>query len=89
MLAVQQAAQGCLAEPNRASSRPSEPLPEWTLTDDQTFRLVWLIALLLMVVAVTIPFAGRHRYRLRQAAIWVLVGGFVFAFYRIAEWLLS
>jgi hypothetical protein len=50
---------------------------------------VWLVALLLMVVAATIPFAGRHRNWLRQAAVWVLVGGFLFAFYRIAEWLLG
>jgi len=63
--------------------------PEPKLSDDQTFRAVWLIALLLMVLAAAIPLAGRHRYRLRQAAVWVLVGGFVFAFYRIAEWLLQ
>jgi hypothetical protein len=48
---------------------------------------VWLVALLLMVVAATLPFAGRHRHWLRQGAIWVLIGGFLFAFYRIAEWL--
>jgi hypothetical protein len=57
------------------------------LSDDQTFRAVWLVALLLMVVAATLPFAGRHRHWLRQGAIWVLIGGFLFAFYRIAEWL--
>jgi hypothetical protein len=57
------------------------------LNDDQTFRAVWLVALLLMVVAFTIPLAGRQRYWLRQAAVWVLVGGFLFAIYRIAEWL--
>jgi hypothetical protein len=58
-----------------------------TLSDDQTFRAVWLVALLLMVVAAAIPLAGRHRHWLRQGAIWVLIGGFLFAFYRIAEWL--
>ena len=40
-----------------------------------------------MVVAFTIPLAGRHHYWLRQAAVWVLVGGFLLAFYRIAAWL--
>ena len=60
-----------------------------TLSDDQTFRAVWLVALLLMVLAATVPFAGRHRHWLRQGAIWVLIGGFLFAFYRIAEWLMS
>jgi hypothetical protein len=80
---VRQATQGCLRWRNRASSgRRSR-----TLTDDQTFRAVWLVALLLMVVAATLPFAGRHRHWLRQGAIWVLIGGFLFAFYRIAEWL--
>jgi hypothetical protein len=60
----------------------------WTgiVSDDQTFRAVWLVALLLMVVAATIPLAGRNRRWLRQAAVWVLVGGFLFAFYRIVEW---
>ena len=57
------------------------------LSDDQTFRAVWLVALLLMVLAATLPFAGRHRQWLRQGAIWVLIGGFLFAFYRTAEWL--
>lgn len=56
------------------------------MSDDQTFRAVWLVALLLMVVAATIPLAGRNRRWLRQVAVWVLVGGFLFAFYRIAEW---
>jgi hypothetical protein len=59
------------------------------LSDDQTFRAVWLVALLLMVVAAAIPLAGRTRHGLRTAAIWVLVGGFLFALYRIAEWLAS
>ena len=71
---------------NRASSRPGSRSPEPRLTDDQTFRAVWLIALLLMVLAAAIPLAGRHRNWLRQGAIWVLIGGFLFAFYRIAEW---
>jgi hypothetical protein len=89
MLAVQQAAQGCPAEGcparrNRASSRDPELR---ILSDDQTFRAVWLVALLLMVVAAAIPLAGRQRHWLRQGAIWVLIGGFLFAFYRIAQWL--
>lgn len=58
------------------------------VSDDQAFRAVWLVALLLMVAA-AIPLAGRRRQGLRQAAIWVLVGGFLFAFYRLAEWLVS
>jgi hypothetical protein len=57
------------------------------MSDDQAFRAVWLVALLLMVVAATMPFAGRHRHWLRQAAIWVLIGGFLFAFYRVSQWL--
>ena len=77
---------GCLVARNQARSWPERSEPK-RLSDDQTFRAVWLVALLLMVVAITIPLAGRHRYWLRQAAIWVLVGGFLFAFYRIAEWL--
>ncbi len=56
------------------------------VSDDQAFRAVWLVALLLLVAA-AIPLAGRKRRGLRQAGIWVLAGGFLFAFYRIAEWL--
>jgi hypothetical protein len=56
------------------------------VSDDQTFRAVWLVALLLLVVAATLPLAGRNRRWLRQAGVWVLIGGFLFAFYRIAQW---
>ena len=59
------------------------------VSDDQTFRAVWLVALLLMVAAAAVPLAGRNRRSLRQAAVWVLAGGFLFAFYRIAQWLAS
>jgi hypothetical protein len=58
------------------------------VSDDQAFRAVWLVALLLMVAA-AIPLAERNRRGLREAAVWVLAGGFLFAFYRIAEWLWS
>jgi hypothetical protein len=58
------------------------------MSDDQAFRAVWLVALLLMVAA-AIPLAGRNRRALRQAAVWVLAGGFLFAFYRLAQWLAS
>jgi hypothetical protein len=56
------------------------------MSDDQAFRAVWLVALLLMVAA-AIPLAGRNRRVLRHAAVWVLAGGFLFAFYRVAQWL--
>ena len=57
------------------------------MSDDQTFRAIWLISLLLMVLAATLPMVRSRRHRLHQAAIWVLSGGFVLAFYRIAQWL--
>ncbi len=56
------------------------------MSDDQTFRAVWLISLLLMVLAGSLPLLRSQRQWLRQAAIWVLIGGFLFAGYRIAEW---
>jgi hypothetical protein len=59
------------------------------LSDDQTFRAIWLVSLLLMVLAVAFPLARSQRAWLRQAAIWVLVGGFLFAGYRIVEWLIA
>ena len=84
---VRQATQGCPAWRNRASSGAWGRSRGRTLSDDQTFRAVWLVALLLMVAAAAIPLAGRQRQWLRQGAIWVLIGGFLFAFYRIAQWL--
>lgn len=59
------------------------------MSDDQTFRAIWLISLLLMVLAATVPMMRSRRHRLRQAAIWILIGGFVLAFYRIAQWLMG
>jgi hypothetical protein len=59
------------------------------VSDDQTFRAVWLISLLLMVLAGSLPLLRSKRRWLRQAAIWVLIGGFLFAGYRITEWLMT
>jgi hypothetical protein len=59
------------------------------VSDDQTFRAIWLISLLLMVLAAAFPLARGNRKWLRQAAVWVLIGGFLLAFYRIGEWLLG
>ena len=59
------------------------------MSDDRIFRAVWLISLLLMVLAVAFPLARSQRRWLRQAAVWVLIGGFLFAGYRIVEWLVS
>jgi len=59
------------------------------MSDDQTFRAIWLISLLLMVLAATLPMVRSQRRWLRQAAIWVLIGGFLLAFYRIAQWLMA
>ena len=59
------------------------------MSDDQTFRAIWLISLLLMVLAAAFPLARSNRQWLRQTAIWVLIGGFLFAFYRIGEWLMA
>ena len=59
------------------------------MSDDQTFRAIWLISILLMVLAAAVPLARGNRRWLRQAGIWVLIGGFVLAFYRIAQWLIG
>jgi hypothetical protein len=34
-----------------------------------------------------VPLLRGQRQWLRQAAIWVLIAGFLLAFYRIAQWL--
>ena len=59
------------------------------MTDDQTFRAIWLISLLLMVLAASLPLVRSRRQGLRQAAIWLLIGGFLLAFYRLAQWLMA
>lgn len=58
------------------------------MSDDQTFRAVWYVSLLLMVLAGVVPLATSQRQWLRNAAWWVLIGGFLFALYRVGEWLL-
>jgi uncharacterized membrane protein YdcZ (DUF606 family) len=58
------------------------------VSDDQAFEAVWYLSLLLMVLAGVVPLARSHRQGLRKAAWWVLIGGFLFALYRIGEWLL-
>lgn len=59
------------------------------MSDSQLFHAVWYVALLLMLLPLILPLARSKRAGLRQAAVWVLIGGFLFAFYRIGEWLLS
>ena len=58
------------------------------MSDDQIFRAVWYVSLLLMVLAATVPLARSGSQRLRYGAWWVLIGGFLFALYRVGEWLL-
>ena len=57
------------------------------VSDDQIFRAIWLISLLLMVLAATVPMVRSRRHGLRQAAIWILALGLVLAFYRLLQWL--
>ena len=59
------------------------------MSDDQGFSAVWYLSLLLMVLAGVVPLARSQRQWLRNAAWWVLIGGFLFALYRIGEWLLQ
>jgi uncharacterized membrane protein YdcZ (DUF606 family) len=41
-----------------------------------------------MVLAATVPLARSRQHWLRNVAWWVLIGGFLFALYRVGEWLL-
>lgn len=59
------------------------------MSDSQLFHVVWYVALLLVLLPLVFPLARSKRAGLRQAAVWVLIGGFLLAFYRIGEWLLS
>jgi hypothetical protein len=56
------------------------------LSDDQIFRSVWYVSLLLVVLAAAVPIARGRRRWLRHAAWWVLIAGFLFALYRLFEW---
>lgn len=58
------------------------------MSDDQIFRTVWYVSLLLMVLAATVPLARSRRQWLRHAAWWVLIGGLLLALYRVGAWLL-
>jgi uncharacterized membrane protein YdcZ (DUF606 family) len=59
------------------------------VSDHQAFEAVWYLSLLLMVLAAVIPLARSQRQWLRSVAWWVLIGGFLFALYRIGQWLLQ
>ena len=59
------------------------------MSDDQTFRVIWYVTLILFLLPLAIPLARSQRAWLRHAAAWVLVGGFLFAFYRIGQWLVQ
>ena len=56
------------------------------LSDDQIFRSVWYVSLLLMVVAAAVPLARGRRRWLRRAAWLVLIAGFLFALYGLFAW---
>jgi uncharacterized membrane protein YdcZ (DUF606 family) len=58
------------------------------VSDDQTFHAVWYVSLLLMVLAATVPLARSRKQWLRNAAWWALIGGLLFALYRLGQWLL-
>ena len=55
------------------------------MSDDQTFNVVWYLSLLLMVLAGAVLPARSQRPAARNAAWWVLIGGFLFAVYRTAN----
>lgn len=57
--------------------------------DYETFRLFYLVALLLMLLPLVLPLARSGRRGLRMAAVWVLIGGFLLAFWRVGQWLLT
>jgi hypothetical protein len=59
------------------------------VSDDQLFRMIWGASLLLILLPLVLPLARSKRRGLQMAAVWVLIGGFLFAFYRVAEWLLG
>jgi hypothetical protein len=68
------------------SSRAYPRIRPRAVSDDQIFHAVWYVSLLLMVLAAMVPLARSRRHWLRHAAWWVLIGGFLFALYRIVEW---
>jgi hypothetical protein len=59
------------------------------LSEDQFFRALYYLAWLLVLLAAALPLARGGRRALRQAAVWVLIGGFVVALYLVIEWLAS
>ncbi len=56
------------------------------MSDDQLMRLVYLVCVLLLVLPMVLPLAGRQRHLVRQAAIWLLVGAGLFAGYQLLRW---
>lgn len=59
------------------------------MSQDDLFRIIYAVSLVLMLSAIAFPLARGNRRWLRQAAIWVLIGGFALAFYELAIWWLG
>ena len=59
------------------------------MSDDQLFSVIYAVSLVLALSAFALPIARRRQRWLRQAAVWVLIGGFALAFYQVAVWLLE
>jgi hypothetical protein len=59
------------------------------VSQDELFRVIYGVSLVLMLSAVAFPLARSSRRWLRHAAIWVLAGGFVLAFYELVVWWLG
>ena len=60
-----------------------------TLSDDDLFRIVALVAVLLLVLPAALPIARSKGRLLRLAGAWVLAGGLLVALYRVVAWWLG
>lgn len=56
------------------------------MSDQELFRVVALVAILLLVLPAALPLARANRRLLRLAGAWVLAGGLLVALYRVFEW---
>ena len=56
------------------------------MSDHDLFRIIALVAILLLVLPAALPLARSRARLLRLAGAWVLAGGLLVALYRVFEW---
>lgn len=56
------------------------------MDEDGFFRIVYLVAVMLLVLPAALPMARARSHAVRMAGVWVLIFGFAIAFALVLRW---